>query len=88
MKFQISGDEALNIPASISRNTIQSRYSKKYLAKGKGLSILSMIANFFPVAVKNISLNEYEGHHLYDMIYDNQSDIKIDSITSDNHTLN
>ena len=47
-----------------------------------------MIANFVPVAVKNISLNEYEGHHLYNMIYDNQSDIKIDAITGDNHTLN
>ena len=74
--------------ASTKTNTIQSRYSKKYLGKGKGLSILSMIANFVPVAVKNIGLNEYEGHHLYDMIYDNQSDIKIDAVTGDNHTLN
>ena len=74
--------------ASTKTNTIQSRYSKKYLGKGKGLSILSMIANFVPVAVKNIGLNEYEGHHLYDMIYDNQSDIKIDTVTGDNHTLN
>jgi TnpA family transposase len=74
--------------ASTGTNTIQSRYSKKYLGKGKGLSILSMIANFVPVAVKNIGLNEYEGHHLYDMIYDNQSDIKIDAITGDNHALN
>jgi TnpA family transposase len=69
-------------------NTIQSRYSKKYLGKGKGLSILSMIANFVAVAVKNIGLNEYEGHHLYDMIYDNKSDIKVDAVTGDNHTLN
>ena len=43
--------------ASTKTNTIQSRYSKKYLGKGKGLSILSMIANFVPVAVKNIGLN-------------------------------
>lgn len=69
-------------------NTIQSRYSKKYLGKGKGLSILSMIANFVAVTVKNIGLNEYEGHHLYDMIYDNHSTVKVDAVTGDNHTLN
>ncbi len=74
--------------ASTKSNTIQSRYSKKYLGKGKGLSILSMIANYVAVAVKNIGLNEYEGHHLYDMIYDNQSDVKVDAVTGNNHTLN
>ena len=74
--------------ASTKSNTIQSRYSKKYLGKGKGLSILSMIANYVAVAVKNIGLNEYEGHHLYDMIYDNQSEVRIDALPVDNHTLN
>lgn len=74
--------------ASTKTDTIQSRYSKKYLGKGKGLSILSLIANFVAVSVKNIGLNEYEGHHSYDMIYDNESDIKIDAVTGDNHTLN
>lgn len=74
--------------AATKSHTIQSRYSKKYLGKGKGLSILSMIANFVAVAVKNIGLNEYEGHHLYDMIYGNQSDLKVDAVTGDNHTLN
>ena len=47
-----------------------------------------MIANFVPIAVKNIGLNQYEGHHLYDMTYDNQSNIKIEAITSDNYILN
>lgn len=72
--------------SSTKSNTIQARYSKKYL--GKGLSILSMIANFVAVTVKNIGLNEYEGHHLYDMVYDNKSEVKVDAVTGDNHTLN
>lgn len=73
---------------STKNSTIKSRYSKKYLGKGKGISILSLIANFVAVNVKNIGLNEYEGHHLFDMVYDNKSDIKIDAVTGDSHSIN
>lgn len=68
--------------------TIQSRYSKKYLGRGKGISIYTLIANFVAVNAKNIGLNEYEGHSLYDMIYNNKTDIDIDMVTGDNHSLN
>ena len=74
--------------ASTKTSTIKSRYSKKYLGKGNGLSVLSLIANFVAVNVKNIGLNEYEGHYLYDMVYSNQSEIKIQAVTGDNHSLN
>ena len=47
-----------------------------------------MIANFVAVNAKNIGLNEYEGHSLYDMIYNNKTDIDIDMVTGDNHSLN
>ena len=71
-----------------SESTIQSRYSKKYLGKGKGISLYTLIANFVAVNAKNIGLNEYEGHSLYDMIYNNKTDIDIDMVTGDNHSLN
>ena len=71
-----------------SENTIQSRYSKKYLGKGKGISVYTLIANFVAVNAKNIGLNEYEDHSLYDMIYNNKTDIEIDMVTGDNHSLN
>ncbi len=69
-------------------NTIQSRYSKKYLGKGRGISLYTLIANFVAVNAKNIGLNEYEGHSLYDMIYNNKTDITINAVTGDNHSLN
>ena len=69
-------------------NTIQSRYSKKYLGKGRGISLYTLVANFVAVNAKNIGLNEYEGHSLYDMIYNNKTDIEIDMVTGDNHSLN
>ncbi|NRB25970.1 Tn3 family transposase [Shewanella sp.] len=45
-------------------STIQSRYSRKYLGKGRGISLYSLIANFVAVNAKNLGLNEYEGHLL------------------------
>lgn len=71
-----------------SNSTIQSRYSKKYFGRGKGISIYSLVANHVVVNAKNIGLNEYEGHNLYDIIYDNKSNITIDHVTGDNHSNN
>ncbi len=71
-----------------SDSTIQSRYSKKYLGRGRGISLYTLIANFVAVNAKNIGLNEYEGHFLYDMIFGNKTDIEINLVTGDNHSLN
>ncbi len=71
-----------------SESTIQSRYSTKYLGKSPGLSIYTLIANFVAANAKNIGLNEYEGHALYDVIAGNKTNIHIDMVTGDNHSLN
>jgi len=73
---------------STTDSTIQSRYSRKYLGKGRGISLYTLIANYVAVNAKNIGLNEYEGHSLYDMIYGNKTDIDIHMVTGDNHSLN
>ncbi|MCA6221654.1 Tn3 family transposase [Photorhabdus sp. UCH-936] len=41
--------------------------------KGRGISLYTLIANYVVVNAKNIGLNEYEGHSLYDMVYSNKS---------------
>lgn len=75
-------------------STIQSRYSRKHLGKGRGISLYTLLANYVAVNAKNMGLNEYEGHSLYDMIYNNKTDIDIDididihMVTGDNHSLN
>lgn len=69
-------------------STIQSRYSRKYLGTGRGISLYTLIANFVAVNAKNIGLNEYEGHSLYDIIDGNKTDIDINMVTGDNHSLN
>jgi TnpA family transposase len=71
-----------------SESTIQSRYSHKYLGKSPGLSIYTLITNFIAPNAKNIGLNSYEGHSLYDVISGNKTNIDIDKVTGDNHSLN
>jgi len=71
-----------------NNKTIQSRFSTKYIGKGKGISLYTLLANFIAVNARNIGINEYEGHFLYDMIYSNKSDIEIDMVTGDNHSKN
>lgn len=71
-----------------SDSTIQSRYSRKYLGRGRGISLYTLLANFVAVNATNLGLNEYEGHCLYDMVYGNKTDIDISSVTGDNHSLN
>lgn len=73
---------------STTDSTIQSRHSRKYLGKGRGISLYTLIANYVAVNAKNIGLNEYEGHSLYDMVYNNKTDIDIHMVTGDNHSLN
>jgi TnpA family transposase len=71
-----------------SSHTIQSRYSSKYFGTCKGISVYSLIANNIAINAKNIGPNEYEGHHLFDMVYGNHTDIPIDMITGDGHSIN
>lgn len=73
---------------STTDSIIQSRYSRKYLGKGRGISLYTLIANYVAVNADTIGLNEYEGHSLYDMIYNNKTDIDIHRVTGDNHSLN
>lgn len=71
-----------------THSTIQSRYSKKFLGKSKGISIYTLLANFVAVNATNIGPNEYEGHALYDILYHNKTDINIDMVTGDSHSQN
>ncbi len=35
-----------------------------------------------------IGLNEHESHHLYDLVYNNETNVGIDLVTGDNHSIN
>ena len=73
---------------SVSVNTIRARYSQKYFGKGKGISVLTLTANFQPLAVKTISPNEYEGNYLLELLLMNESEIQPERHSTDNHGIN
>lgn len=69
-------------------STIRVRYSSKYLGRGKGVAGLSLSANHVPVNAKLIALNEHESHHMFDLLYNNNSAIQPDMVSTDNHGTN
>ena len=71
-----------------TNSTIQSRYSTKYFGKGQGITLYSLMANNIVINAKTIGLNEYEGHGLFDIVQGNKSNIIIDYVTGDNHSIN
>lgn len=73
---------------SVSVNTITARYSQKYFGKGKGLSVLTLTANFQPLVAKTISPNEFEGHYILELLLMNESEIQPEKHSTDNHGIN
>lgn len=69
-------------------NTIRTRYSSKYLGRGKGLSAISLSANYIPVNAKMMGLNEHESHYLYDVLHHNTSEVQPDLVSTDTHGTN
>jgi TnpA family transposase len=68
--------------------TIKSRYSKKYFRKGKGIVAYTLLANHVPLQVELIGANEHESYFVFDIWYNNTSDISPDIITGDMHSIN
>jgi TnpA family transposase len=69
-------------------NTFKARYSSKYFSKGKGVSALTLVSNHVPVSTQVIGANEYEGHFAFDLLYNNSSEIKPNTLSTDTHGTN
>jgi TnpA family transposase len=70
------------------KSTLRTRFSSKYLGKGKGLSAITLSANHIPINAKVMGLNEHESHHIFDLLYNNTSDINPDVLSTDFHGTN
>lgn len=69
-------------------NTFKARFSAKYFRKGSGVSAMTLVSNHVPVDTAIISPNEYEAHFAFDLLYNNNTDVEIKSLASDNHGIN
>lgn len=69
-------------------HTINSRYSSKYFGLRKGVTACSLVANHIPINAKIIGANEHESHYVFDLLYNNTSDIEPAIHSTDTHGVN
>jgi len=81
-----------HLPCDLERipyfHTLQSRFSAKYYRTRRGISIYTILVNHIPINAKAIGPHEHESHHLFDSLYNNPTNIPIDFMTGDQHSIN
>lgn len=68
--------------------TINSRHSPKYFGLKKGITSITLIANHIPVNAKIIGAHEHESYFVFDLLYNNTSDVDPHILSTDNHGTN
>lgn len=68
--------------------TLTARYSRKYFGRGKGVVAYTLLANHVPLHTEMIGANEHESYFVFDICYNNTSDIMPIAITGDMHSIN
>ena len=69
-------------------DTINARHSPKYFVLGKGVSSITLIANHIPVNARIIGTHEHESYFVYDLLYNNTSDVDPRILSTDTHGTN
>lgn len=73
---------------NVSGNVFNARHSVKNPGREKGLTVLTLTANYSPLNSKVISGNEYEGHHVLELLLMNESNIQPKIHSTDTHGTN
>jgi len=69
-------------------NTFNARHSPKYFGLQKGVSSYTLVANHVPINAKIIGTHEHESHYVFDLLYNNTTDIKPERHSTDTHGTN
>ncbi len=70
------------------KSTINSRYSSKYFGLNKGIVSYTLVANHIPVNARIIGANEHESHFVFDILFNNTTDIQPEIHSTDTHGTN
>lgn len=70
------------------RNTFNARHASKYFGLKKGISALTLIGNHVPINAKVIGTHEHESYFVFDLLYNNTTDIDPDRHSVDTHGAN
>jgi TnpA family transposase len=69
-------------------HTINARHGSKYFGLKKGVSGYTLVANHVPINAKIIGTHEHESHYVYDILFNNTTDIKPVRHSTDTHGTN
>ncbi len=68
--------------------TMNARYSPKYFGLKKGVVSYSLVANHIPINAEIIGANEHESHYVFDLLFNNTTDIQPEIHSTDTHGTN
>jgi TnpA family transposase len=69
-------------------HTLRARHSPKYFGLKKGITSYTMIANHVPINASFFGANEHESHYVFDLLYNNITDIHPEIHSTDTHGAN
>lgn len=70
------------------RPTVNARHSPKYFGLGKGVVATTLVVNHVPVHARLISAHDHESHWVFDLLYNNPTDIQPTIHSTDTHGTN
>jgi TnpA family transposase len=68
--------------------TINARHSPKYFGLKKGVVAYTLLANHVPINAEIIGANEHESHYVFDILFNNTTDIQPEVHSTDTHGTN
>jgi len=68
--------------------TINARYARKYFGLTKGVSAYALVANHVPINARIIGTHEHESHYVFDILYNNTTDVRPERHSTDTHGTN
>ena len=69
-------------------HTLNSRHSPKYFGLKKGVVSYTLVANHIPINAYVIGANEHESHYVFDILFNNTTDIQPEIHSTDTHGAN
>jgi TnpA family transposase len=68
--------------------TLKARFSRKYFGKDRGVVAYSLLSNHVALQTELLGANQHESYWVFDICYNNTSDIVPTMITGDMHSIN
>ncbi|HEX9867919.1 MAG TPA: Tn3 family transposase, partial [Candidatus Tectomicrobia bacterium] len=69
-------------------HTLNARHSPKYFGLQKGIVSYTLVANHIPVNARIIGADEHESHYVFDLLFNNTTDIQPEIHSTDTHGAN